>query len=257
MKKVVISMMMTIFVCLFLSLNSFGQETVRLTNGEWPPYLSENFKQYGVISHIVAEAFSLEGIKVEYRFYPWKRSYEVAKDNEMDGSVIWAPTPERKKDFYFSDPVLSNKKVFFHLKSYPFEWKTVNDLKGIKIGVTRGYTYGDEFDKAVKEGRLQVDEVRSDELNFKKLLGGRFDGFPIEMDVGYYLINSKLTQEESKLITHHSLPIMETPLSLILSKKAEKNKRLLELFNRGLKRLKDSGKYDQYLDDSRQGKYKQ
>ncbi len=31
---------------------------------------------------------------------------------------------------------------------------------------------------------------------------------------------------------------------------------MLTLFNRGLKRLKESGKYDQYFEESRRGEYK-
>jgi polar amino acid transport system substrate-binding protein len=69
------------------------------------------------------------------------------------------------------------------------------------------------------------------------------------------MINSLFREEDAQLFTHHPQPIKDAPFSLILSKKVEKNKQLLELFNRGLKRLRESGKVDQYLADLYRGEY--
>ena len=54
----------------FIFINLFPQTVVGLTNGEWPPYTSQNLKNYGVFSPIVSEAFELEGMTVEYTFFP-------------------------------------------------------------------------------------------------------------------------------------------------------------------------------------------
>jgi polar amino acid transport system substrate-binding protein len=78
---------------------SFAAETLLLTNGEWPPYLSKNLKYYGSASRIVTEAFALEGINVEYKFFPWKRAYKNAELGIWDGSVVWFDTPELRKFF--------------------------------------------------------------------------------------------------------------------------------------------------------------
>ncbi|MEH6344858.1 MAG: hypothetical protein V7785_07230 [Bermanella sp.] len=48
----------------------------------------------------------------------------------------------------------------------------------------------------------------------------------------------------------------ESPAYLILSKKIKGNQRMLKLFNKGLKRLKASGRYDQFFSQSRRGEYK-
>lgn len=45
-------------------------EDVRLTNGEWAPYLGATLPHQGVASRIVAEAFALEGVTVHWEFYP-------------------------------------------------------------------------------------------------------------------------------------------------------------------------------------------
>ncbi len=62
-------------------------ETIRLTNGEWQPNLSKDTPHYGFASHIVTEAFALVGVEVEYGFFPWKRSYKIAKEGTWGGTA--------------------------------------------------------------------------------------------------------------------------------------------------------------------------
>ena len=58
------------------------------------------------------------------------------------------------------------------------------------------------------------------------------------------------------MITHHPRSVFPSRFSyLILSKKVEQNERMLKLFNAGLRKLQDSGKYDQYFEESRSGQY--
>ena len=241
-----------IFLLLCISNGIFAEETIRLTNGEWLPYLSETLKHQGVASRIVTEAFALEGVKVEYIFLPWKRAYESARYGEYDGSVIWSLNPEREKDFYFSDVVIRGISVFFHLKSYPFDWKTIQDIKGVHVGGTLGYHYA-LLGEAEKKGIIKIQRAKTDKHNFSKLLYGHIEIFQLDREIGYYLLNKLFKPEEVQLFTHHPKPIVRDTYHLILSKKNDKNKRLIVLFNKGLKRLRESGKIDQYIAESRRG----
>jgi polar amino acid transport system substrate-binding protein len=241
---------------LMISSECMAGETVRLTNGEWPPYLSESLKHYGVASHVVESAFQNVGITVEYGFFPWKRAYTLAQLGKWDGSVVWTPTEERKQEFYFSEPVASDVTVFFHLKSKPFEWKDYSDLKSLKIGATLSYDYGESFAKNEKDGTIKVDRAVKDETGFKKLLVKRIDIFACNLDVGYSLIHKMYPIETASLFTNNPRPVKEAPLVLLLSKKLDKNKKMVEKFNQGLKQLKECGKFDEYFDASRRGEYK-
>ncbi len=77
----------------------------------------------------------------------------------------------------------------------------------------------------------------------------------MQMDIGYDLLNRKFTPQELQQVTHYPKLLMELPVYLILSNKIKRNKRLVKLFNKGLKQLKDSGKYDQYFEDVENGYY--
>lgn len=224
-------------------------DTVRITNGEWPPFTSEHLPDNGPLSRIVAEAFALEGVKVEYGYFPWKRAYDYARTGKWDGSIGWAPTPRHVQDFQMSTPVIMVDKALFHLKNVPFDWQTIGDLRGWKVGATAGYSYGEDWDNAVKEGRLPVEEVTVDEQNIRKLLLRRVDVIAMEVDVANYLVRTRLTPEEAAMIVQHPKLLMQTPICLALSRNTARAAELTARFNRGLQRLKESGAYDRYLGD--------
>lgn len=239
---------------IFLS-NGFAEETIRIATGEYPPFLSENLKYNGVGLRIIREAFALEGVKVEYGFFPWKRSYQLAIDGDWDATATWADKPGRDKDLYFSNPLYESFSGWFHLKTYKFDWKTLDDLKGIPIGAISGYTYDAGFLQAAKEGRLHVEYVSTEKKNFQKLLWGRIKIFRIHIDVGYAILAKEFSLEERKLITHHPHTFPKISTYLLFSKKINKNREMVKLFNNGLKQMKENGKIDQYFKESRAGEY--
>lgn len=233
----------------------YAAETIRITNGEWQPFLSEHAPHYGFASHIVTEAFALLGVEVEYGFFPWKRSMELAKKGRWDGTAVWSETEERKEDFYYTDAVAHQRLYLFHLRNFPFDWNTLEDLRGTKIGGTVEYSYGEEFDAAEKAGVIFIDRASKDEQGLRKLLKGRIEVFAGEIMVTYEQARDVFSEEEAASITHNITPIDERPMFLLLSKAVEGNERLRDLFNQGLKLLKDSGRYDQIITDGIAGKY--
>ena len=241
---------LTILIALFILIvgtNGFTEEIVHLTTGEFPPYTSKKLDHFGVANRIIAEAFALEGYQVKFSFFPWKRAYQEAASGEFAGSSYWAKTTERVEQCYFSNPIWEDGWVFFHLKSYPFKWESFNDLKGIPIGGTLEYSYGENFYKAEKEGIIKIQWVPMDILNYRKLKLGRIKIFPNVKIVGYYDLKNNFPPEEFRLFTHHPKQWNVSTNHLVMSKKLEKSKYLMEIFNRGLKRLRESGKVDQYL----------
>jgi len=247
----------TIICAVFVGNISSAQTstTIRLTNGEWEPYLSKKLPHNGFASHIVTEAFALVGIKVEYNFFPWSRAYKLAKEGKWDGTVVWLDTSERRRDFHYSDPVVPSKNAFFLLKYSTFNWDSLEDLKDVRIGGTLTYAYGEAFDAAEKAGIFKTDRARSDELGVRKLIKGRIDVFPGELMVTYSLIRKMLPPDTASLLSHHPKLIQEQPQYLLLSKKVEGSAALRDMFNRGLKKLKASGRYDQIIADALAGKY--
>ncbi|MCG8619186.1 MAG: hypothetical protein MI802_23440 [Desulfobacterales bacterium] len=236
---------------LVFSHTAFSQETIRLATGEWPPFISKSLKHHGVVMHIIKESFAVEGIVVEYEFFPWGRVEKLVEKGIWDGLAVEPQNPNRLS----SDVVAEDRLVFFHLKSLRFHWNTVPDLKAYKIGGVLGNSYGKQITAMEKNGTLYIERVSAEELNFRKLLKQRIDITPVGLAFGCSLLNQNFTSSQKNAITFHPKQLRTSFYRLSLSKTVPGNQVKLERFNRGLRKLKASGKYRRYFEASLNGEY--
>ena len=139
-------------------------KVVQITIEEYPPFTTENLKHYGLMSHIVTEAFLLEDIKVEFQLMPAARSLITAENGLVDGTLPWAERKGREVDFFYSDPILDvGWESFFFKKDSKFHWnpkvRDYSTLKGLRIWAIISYDYGDEFRKAEENNIFEVIRV--------------------------------------------------------------------------------------------------
>ncbi len=230
---------------------AWATEKIRLTIGEWMPYHSKKVEHYGVGTRIVTEAFALQGVEVEYGWFPWSRAKHLVEAGEWDGCVSWAWVAEWQDLFYFSDePIYEGAGVFFHLKSYSFDWNNIEDLFGIPMGGILTYAYPGIPNEYLESGDIDMGRAPSELQNFKMLLSGRIKLFPENIDVGYHIIKQNFPEETVKRFTHHPKPLQHYTYHMILSKKIARNAQMMALFNKGLKQLKQSGRYDEIFAES-------
>ncbi len=220
-------------------------ETITLVTGEWAPYTSSKAGEGKVAETVVIEAFKQEGIDVKLEHYPWKRSYTMVVQGEAEGTFPWYSNEEHRAETIESKEVLIKaEEVFFYQKSHPFDWSTFEDLKKYSIGGTIGYSHV----ALLKSHGINVDAVATDELNFKKLEAGRIDLFPASKLVGLTLVKSMFGDKASE-ITYHPKPLSEGEAFILFSKKTGNGQRLSDTFDKGLKKLKESGRYKQIFDE--------
>lgn len=242
-------------ICFFIASDVRAQETIRVASGEWPPYISESFKFGGFVTRVCTEAFALAGFKPEYEYMPWKRAYHSTQLGDFAASPGWRKTPERERYFYFSEPIFNSRTVFFHRKDFPFDWTILDDVRDRTIGITLGYSLVPLLEPIVDQGKGKLDIAPTDENNLLKLASGRIDLFPCSEAVGYYLLRAKLLPGTADTITHHPTPLMQGPAYLIVSRKSPKAREIIARFNKGLQKLRESGRYDQYQMESLKGEY--
>lgn len=226
---------------------AFGKEVVRLSTGEWSPYISESLEHKGILAQIATEAFALKGMDVTLDFFPWGRATQLSKTGEWDGTLAFVRLVEREPFYLFSDIVYTGHYAFFHLKSQDFKWKDYSDLKNVLIASTIGFGgMGDEFIKAEKNGTIKVLRLGSDTQSFNMMMAKRAEAVPSDVEVGYVLAR-KLYGRNANLITHNSNYILKSDYRLAISKKSKNPQALLEKFNDGLAQLRKSGRYDEIL----------
>ncbi|AZZ90176.1 transporter substrate-binding domain-containing protein [Hahella sp. KA22] len=243
-----------------LSLMSFAhaadaKRVVRLTNGEWPPYVSQDLKYDGVVSLIVKEAFASEGYEVKFTFLPWKRALQSAQDGEWDGSILWAYREERTQYFIYSDPISSTQYVFFHLRNAEFDWKDFSDLKKYRFGLTLGYNYNDKFMDMVRNEEIAHDYASDIVSSFKMMFKHRVDVVPEDVEVGYFILSSEFAPGVDRMVTSHLKPLSEEKHYLLISRRVPDANELIEAFNRGLKKMRASGRLESLFEKSRMGDF--
>lgn len=198
----------TIFIIVSCSLiagiqaNACYAKIIRLAYVNFPPYEFENNgKPDGILVLIIQEVFEKAGIKLELKPFPFKRAYEYVKkgSDQTDGLFNFYKVKERIPFFDYSDPIIKNHLVFFIRKNMAFQYTGINDLKGLKIGVIRGYTYGTEFDE---NPDIIKSIANSHLINFKKLAAGRIDVYPCDKLVGLHVaFKAKLMPD---LVAYHT-----------------------------------------------------
>lgn len=235
---------------LLLPLNLQAQPKLVLSNGEWAPYNSESLPYYGYASHVVSEAFAEVGIEVEYCFYEnaWMRAYEVARrghdelGHRVDGSAVWLHTEEREAEFYYSDPVITEHHLLFHLQHHPLEWHTITDLKGKLIGAPL-HMVMPTLEQAQQAGLIDlIRETESYALLFKMLSTRSIDAVVMDEQVGRYYLHINQSDQDNHRIVAAPTKIETRQYHLILTRSRAENAELMAQFNLGLKRLKEKGK---------------
>ena len=253
----------------------FAEEVVTFAIGDYPPFSHKTeLKNGGIVVDIINEAYALEGIKVKWKWRPWKRAMQEVKLGETDGTPIWTRQEKRKEFFYYSDPlVYSGRSVFWALKSFQlpksYDPKIFNYevLKGLRLGGIRGNNYGDKINKLVDAKVFSMRYVETAEQNFKMLLSDRIDILLSSDVIGSYELNKNFSPEEAFKITtyprfedheHHDDDhenVTEDSYYNLMSKESKKGKYFNEAFNRGIKKLRKSGRYDELMVDMQAGKY--
>ncbi|WP_108649557.1 substrate-binding periplasmic protein [Dongshaea marina] len=237
-------------VALFVT-SASQAKTVTISVGEWAPFISKSLKDNGFMAYLFTQAFAEAGDEAKISFLPWKRAFEEAKKAKFDASAGWIKNPEREKDFYYSDTVYTGKQVFFHRVGETISWDELSDLGKYRFGGVVGYAYG-PLDPLIKDGTIKMKLTSAQKSNLQKLLKKRLDVVPIAKAVGFDLINQMKLQ--GKIVASEKA-FTESKYHLIVSKKLPGAEELVKRFNAGLKKLRDSGKYDQILKDAQAGKF--
>jgi len=221
-----------------------ADKTITFNMGEWPPYVSEDKSKKYLAEEIVNEVFAHQGYNVHYEYFPWKRSYINVQHGKANGSFPWYHNQERESEFIIpKEALFQDSSVFFHLKSNDFHWENFEDLKKYKIGGVIGFINVD----ILKKQGVDVIVLNKDHLNFKMMLAGRLDAYPVSEFIGHDIINRTLSPEEASLFTHHTKILNEGGLYILFSKNTDHAQEFADAFDLGIVALKASGRYDEII----------
>ena len=156
------------------------QEEVFIASGheDWPPIMSKNGdKIVGAGSELLFMIFDELGLNIESRYVgSWDIVQEKAKSGEIDMIVAAYKTPEREVYMDYSIAYTVDPVSIFVKKGESFSFDSWDELIAKKGVVTKGDSYGEEFDKFITD-ELDVVIADSPSEAFALITSGEVDYF--------------------------------------------------------------------------------
>lgn len=223
-------------------------QTIIMITEPWDPWIiaPEGQEPSGIFIEITKEICQQGQFQCQIEFYPWNRCLQRIENGESDVLLMLEKNPEREQYMIFSDPLFDDPNlIYYRVDDLPnFQWNQWEDLKPYLIGLTSGYTYGDEFEKAKVEQSYQFDTAPSDIQTFEKLIAKRFDIAILNKTIAEQYLRAH--PELAGKIKAADKPIVNASYYIAFSKKS-KYVDLLPTINAIIQRMKDDGTMNNFL----------
>ena len=243
-----IMLLLLCIVILWADRPVFAQEVkkVHIVDEPYPPYTIGEYggpATGGIGVEIIRELFQRLGVEVEIDLVPWKRVLKMAEVGQADGTGLLMRSLDRERYLAFTDAVLEVRELFYYRSDRmgAFEWKTFSDLKGYTISLVDGYSYDENFLKAVDRLGLKVERAESSALACRKLYAGRVDLLLENESAANALIAKNKTWKG--VFKTASKPVSTFNFHLAFSKRSPAVK-LLPAVNRVIAEMKQDGTID-------------
>ena len=214
------------------------------TNPNYPPYdWAVDDQHYAGAASELLKLIAPAGYALREVMVPWGRAQEMAKRGEIDLLVNLRITPERSEWLQFSQqPTFYNPIVVFMRRERAIPFKSWDELKPLRGGVTIGDAFGNGFDEYLK-AQLSVEAIPNMSGNFHKLESDRIDYFVS----GYYMGLAWLAQAGfGERIVALQPPISQNYIHLAFSRLSP-HRHLLPGIDRRLAALNADGTLDRLL----------
>jgi polar amino acid transport system substrate-binding protein len=229
---------------LMMLLGSFLRaEDYLLLTLQYPPYEyqeTEKGEVKGLAVEVVRQAFARMGHTVTIKLLPWPRVLWMVENGHADGFFTTYHVPEREQWADYSTEELAPQVTSLFVKkgsriSYRGD---LNQLAGEPIGVVMKVSYGEKFDRAVKDKVLtRVLESVDGETNFRQLFAGRLNVVASNRLGAQFILGQMGKIDEVEELA----PPLENVPSYIAFSKAKNLKPLRDRFDQVLRQMKADG----------------
>jgi len=210
---------------------------IRIAGDEvFPPYefVAESGAYTGFNVDLM-NAISIElGISIELMPMPWSRVRAALENGEVDAIQGMKYSPDRDLIYDFSAPYLSSSMAIFVRKDR-LDISSLEDLAGKKVAVQSGDISNEAIRRIQKVNSVVFDNQRA---ALESLLAGQVDAFLGNRLAGTYMVQRRMRTQDVKIAGE---PIDPAPYCIAVR---EGDRELLDLMNRGLSLVRQSGLYD-------------
>ncbi len=203
-----------------------------------PPFMyAKGVQAAGLYPALLSALFQVAGVPLSLEAKPWKRCLQDTDEGRAGVGGVYK-NDERLRKYDFSDALFVERMAVYHRQADGWTFDGLASLHGKRVGVARGWSYGDAFDKAVREGLVSAEEVSADSQNFRKLAAHRLDAVLAIEEAGA----ANLAELGLGGLTKSARYLFENPTYLAFAKSANQAV-TLGAINRALDQMRRQGQY--------------
>ena len=210
----------------------------------WPPYKGETLPGGGIVTDIAVQALKRAGFEISTIVVPWKRAYAGTVVGKYDVlPAVWL-NPERAKELEFGASVVTSRVVIVSRKEANFEYRSLDDLRGQKVGVAAGWGYPKAFQEAdffTKETSANLTQ------SLRKLVYGRINLAIVEEVAARYTVSTEF-KDAAPNLRYSKVALQENDLHVAFSRKHPDSKEIRKRFDAAVAAMRTDGSLMKILD---------
>jgi len=210
---------------------------------EWRPYYGPDLPEQGILMSIIHAAIKASGYEPHSHYINWSRAMNATARGDYDLIAGIYYTPERAKQFAYSQPILNVHSGFISRKDTVTDtsWKALGNKS---IATVAENAISEEFDR--RRAKLNIREVRTTQMQVKMLANGRVDLAAVS-NIRVFFHIAKENGYPAHIFKVHKPSLATHPVYTASSKLSTTPLEILEIFNHGLEEIIQNGTYDAIL----------
>ena len=214
---------------------------LRLVSTAWPPFTNEPGQPRFALD-LVEAALGRIGLASTTTIVEAAQFTPVLLGEAFDGSAAAWRDAERERVLIFSEPYLENRLILVARRDDDASAAALTDLKGKRIAIVEGYSYGDAIDLA---GATFV-RSRSEEDSLALLLDGRADYALMDDLVVQYVVTNYPAEARTRLNVG-SRALLTRQLYLTVRRDRPGAQSIVDRFNAQVRGMVADGTYHRLL----------
>jgi polar amino acid transport system substrate-binding protein len=205
---------------------------LRLAYEDFPPFeYQQDGEPRGTHVSLIRQVCDRLGLTPVFLNRPFARAMADARSGQVDGIFSLFRNTIREGEFHYADTPLSFEDTVVFVTRGDLHPASVRDLAGLRVGVIRGYYYGEGVSTQLPP---EVDQFKDMESLLRMLGEGRIDAALATRHSGEYIIRQLGYQDRARVV----LQLSRRPLFIAFTKaRGAQGRHLAEQFSRELEAM--------------------